>query len=190
MKILLINSAEPGITEFTESIKGILKGPGRSVETVGYRDCFATRFELYDGVLISGSPQGDDIIEHHQPYFQWIRNCSKPVLGICAGHHVTGYLYGARHLRSEEPESGTVTVEILKDDPIFKGIPKRFQVQQMHNDSITLPPRFIHLAKSAGCFNQAMRHADKPLYTLQFHPEYLNAEILLNFADLIQKAVG
>ncbi|MDD4193192.1 MAG: hypothetical protein PHI28_17790, partial [Mangrovibacterium sp.] len=104
MKILLINSAEPGITEFTESIKGILKGPGRSVETVGYRDCFATRFELYDGVLISGSPQGDDIIEHHQPYFQWIRNCSKPVLGICAGHHVTGYLYGARHLRSEEPE--------------------------------------------------------------------------------------
>ncbi|MGV8093094.1 MAG: type 1 glutamine amidotransferase [Mangrovibacterium sp.] len=184
MKIFIINSAEPEITEFTQPIAAILKGSDPEVETIDYRDCPITRFGESDGVIISGSPQGDDIVEHHQPFFQWIRTCNKPVLGICAGHHIAGYMYGSTYLRSEEPESGRVTIEILKDDPIFTGLPKRFEVWQMHNDSITLPSDFIHLAKSAGCMNQAMRHAERPLYTLQFHPEYINSKILLNFADL------
>lgn len=187
MKILIINNAEAGITEFVQPVKEILERSGFFSELAEYRDCRFIQFNKYDGVVLSGSPQGDDIVEHHQPFFQWIKTFEKPVFGICAGHHITGYLYGSRYLRGEEPEQGNVIVTCLKDDPVFSGIPEQFQVRQMHHDSVTLPAGFIHLARSKTCINQAMRHAVKPLYTVQFHPEYLNPEILLNFVELCRR---
>jgi len=185
--MLIVNNAEAGITEFVQPVQRILEQAGFLSEIAEYRDCHAIRVEEYDGVILSGSPRGDDIVEHHQPYFQWIKIYEKPVFGICAGHHIAGCLYGAKYLRGEEAERGQMAVAILKDDPVFKGLSRQFSVQQMHNDSITLPVGFIHLAQSETCFNQAMRHAGKPLYTVQFHPEYLNPEILLNFAGLCRR---
>ncbi len=187
MKIIIINSAEPEIKEFAENIQSIIQSGNIETEIVEYRDSSLIDFDLCNGVIISGSPQGDDIVEHHQPYFQWIKSLKKPILGICAGHHVTGFMYDAKYLRSVEPESGDVCIDILIDDPVFEGLPPSFKTRQMHNDSITLPENFIHLASSPTCKNQAMRHRDKPLYTFQFHPEYLNPEILLNFVTLCRK---
>lgn len=186
MRILIINSAEPGITEFTLPVEEIMKKNNLDSEIIEYRECITHSFNNYAGVIITGSPQGDDIVEHHQPWFQWIKDYSKPVLGICAGHHVTGYMYGAEYLRSLEPESGIIKIRIVKDDPIFEGFPQEFEVKQMHNDSITLPDNFIHLAKSASCFNQVMKHVDKPLYTFQFHPEFITQEIFLNFIRICE----
>lgn len=184
MHFLIINSAEPGITEFAENLEQIVKEKQAGCTIQNYQVCPDIDFSHYDGVLISGSPQGDDIVEHHQPYFQWIKTCEKPVFGICAGHHITGFMYGGSYLRSVEPESGDHEVEILINDPIFKGFTNRFVTRQMHNDSVTLPNGFIHLAKSKVCFNQAMKHPDKPLYSFQFHPEYLNKQLIYNFIDI------
>ena len=186
MKILIVNSAEPNRSEFSDSIKEILSNQLVESEVVEYRDCLTVQLDDFNGVIISGSPQGDDIVEHHQPFFQWVKAYQRPVLGICAGHHVIGVMYGAKYLRSEEPESEDVLVEVLRADKLFENMPVEFDVRQMHNDSITLPSRFLHLAKSKTCFNQAMRHAEKPLYTLQFHPEFINHKILLNFVALCQ----
>ena len=187
MNIVIINSAEPNIHEFAEPIRQILEKQQITATIIPYKNCLSTHFDRYDGIIISGSPQGDDIVEHHQPYFQWIKTNKIPVLGICAGHHITGYLYGAEYLRSIEPESGLHTIRILEDNPLFDGLPSTLQVEQMHNDSITLPRQFIHLAQSTTCFNQAMCHKSKPLYTLQFHPENHNPEIILNFLSICKK---
>nr|MBD3623700.1 hypothetical protein [Sunxiuqinia sp.] len=181
MQLLIVNSAEPDVTEFAENIAKIVQGEQVNYDLINYRDCQKQDLSKYEGILISGSPQGDDIVEHHQPFFQWIKSYQKPVLGICAGHHITGFMHGSDYLRSKEPESGHCEVEVIQDDPIFAGIGKTFTTRQMHNDSVTLPNKFIHLAKSATCFNQAMKHPDKPLYTVQFHPEYLNPELIQNF---------
>lgn len=187
MKILIINSAEANIREFVIPIEEILHTAQFDTQTIDYKESSSTDPEAYDGIIISGSPQGDDIVEHHQPYFQWLKTTEKPVLGICAGHHITGFLFGSTYLRSVEPESGDCPVEIIREDPLFDGLPKKLLVRQIHNDSITLPDQFIHLAQSATCFNQAMRHKSKPLYTLQFHPEFLNPEIILNFISICKK---
>lgn len=184
MKLLIINSAEPTITEFADNLQQIISSRKVNSEIVNYHSCPTVNFSNYDGVLISGSPQGDDIVEHHQPYFQWIKTYEKPVFGICAGHHITGFMYGAKYLRSVEPESGDQEVEILIDDPIFTGLSSPFVTRQMHNDSVTLPKGFIHLSSSKICVNQAMKHPKKPLYTFQFHPEYLNPQLILNFINI------
>ena len=141
----------------------------------------------FDGVILSGSPQGNDIVEHHSGYFKWIKTYEKPVFGICAGHHITGFLFGSKILRSVEPESGDFEVEIVKQDPIFEGLSATIKVKQMHNDSISLPEKFELLATSETCKVQLMKHKKYPLYTCQFHPEFYNIRLIQNFIKLCNK---
>lgn len=183
--ILIINNAEKSINQFTGPLEKIVSEAGFTAETIEYRDCLDFDFEKEDGILLSGSPQGDNIVEHHLPWFQWLKTYKKPVLGICAGHHITGYLFGAELLRNAEPESGDFIVEILEDDPLFSGLPQKITVKQMHNDSISLPPGFGLLATSKTCRNQIMKHHSKPLYTCQFHPEYYNQKLIQNFLRIV-----
>jgi GMP synthase (glutamine-hydrolysing) len=184
-KILIINNAEPGINEFIEPLQNIVEEMGMNCITANYKEAPEFVFNEIDGILMSGSPQGDDIVEHHLPYFQWLKKIEKPVLGICAGHHITGYLFGAELLRSKEPESGDFEIEMLKNDMLFSGLPKTVKVKQMHNDSVTLPEDFDLLATSNTCKNQLMKHKNKPLYTCQFHPEFYNKDLIRNFLNIV-----
>ena len=113
---------------------------------IEYENSLHTDMSLYDGIIMSGSPRGDDIVDHHLPDFQWIKTCAIPIFGICAGHHITGKLYGAQLLRSVEKEVGDNFLYIRQKDPIYNGCPERFLVRQNHHDSITLPKDFILLA--------------------------------------------
>ncbi len=180
-KILIINNAEPGLSEFTNPVKGILSDYYSQSEVIEYADSRRINLNLFNGIILSGSPQGDDIVEHHLPYFQWIKEYKKPIFGICAGHHLVGALYGSELYRNLEPESGESAIDILKDDPLTQGLSKKLKVQQMHNDSISLPNGFVLLASSSICKNQMMKHKYKPIYTCQFHPEYYNPELFKNF---------
>ncbi len=183
--ILIINNAPDGINDFVEPIKKILDLIPVGFYTVNYSACLTINFSEIDSVIMSGSPQGNDIVDGHLPFFLWLKTFQLPVLGICAGHHITGVLYGAELLRSKEPESGDFMVDIIKQDPILNGMGSFFKVKQMHNDSITLPPEFELLVSSETCFNQLMKHKEKPLYTCQFHPEYFNPDLIRNFVELI-----
>lgn len=183
-KILIVNNAEPGITEFASPIEKIISEMNSTSVFIEYAECLTFEFGEFDGAILSGSPQGDDIVEHHLPYFRWIQDFKKPLFGICAGHHITGFLYGSEILRSKESESGDFEAEIVNDDPIFRGLPKSFTVKQMHTDSVTVPNNFELLASSEICVNQLMKHIQKPLYTCQFHPEYYNHDMIRNFIRL------
>lgn len=183
-KILIVNNAEPGIREFAAPIEKIVTDAGAASHFIEYANCLITDLTAFDGTILTGSPQGNNIVEHHLPFFKWMKDYEKPVFGICAGHHIAGYLYGAELLRSKEPESGDFEITIIKDDPLFRNLPKTMTVRQMHNDSITLPQDFELLATSATCRNQLMKHKHKPLYTSQFHPEFYNHELVFNFIQL------
>ena len=184
--ILIINSAEKGITEFVEPLEKIVREAGTASIVIEYEETSFSDMTSYDGIIMSGSPRGDDIVDHHLPYFQWIKTCETPVFGICAGHHITGKLYGAQLLRSVEKEVGDNLLFIRQKDPIFNGCPRKFLVRQNHHDSITLPKDFILLAHSQGCRVSMMKHPAESLYTTQFHPEILNKNLILNFIDIVK----
>jgi len=184
--ILIINSAEKGISEFVEPLQKIVEEASAVPGVIEYEEISAADMTSYDGIIMSGSPRGDDIVDHHLSYFQWIKTCDIPIFGICAGHHITGKLYGAQLLRSVEKEVEDNFLYIRQKDPIFNGCPERFLVRQNHHDSITLPKDFILLAHSQGCRVAMMKHPTKPLYTTQFHPEILNKKLILNFIDIVK----
>lgn len=183
-RIIIVNNAEPGIRNFAIPIENVIAEAGSTSIFIEYANCSDFNFDEIDGAILTGSPQGDDIVDHHSPYFRWIQTFEKPVLGICAGHHITGFMYGSTLLRGNEPESGDHQIEIVKSDPLFIGLPITFMVKQMHNDSITLPINFELLASSKTCYNQVMKHKHKPLYTCQFHPEFYNHLLISNFIKL------
>lgn len=187
VKILIVNNAEKGITGFVEPIREILDEAGAVSDTIEYEETLNTDMSEYDGIILSGSPRGNDIVGHHLPYFQWIKTCDIPIFGFCAGHHITGKLYGAELLRSVEKEVGDNFLFIDRMDPIFNGCPKKFLVRQNHHDSITLPGEFILLAHSQGCKVSMMKHRTKPIYTTQFHPEILNKKLFFNFIGIVKK---
>ena len=105
-EILIVNNAEPGIREFAEPIEQLISDTGSTYTFIEYTACAKTNLNEFDGVILTGSPQGDDIVEHHAPYFYWIKDFENPILGICAGHHRrknTALSRGFRMMRLDEP---------------------------------------------------------------------------------------
>lgn len=181
---MIINNAEKGISQYCESIEKILGGGKIPFRTIEYEDTLKTNIAGFQGIFLSSSPRGDDIADHHQPYFKWIATCNKPVFGICAGHHIVGRLYGAELRRSVEKEVGDFFIEIDHRDPIFAGFEDKFLVRQNHHDSITMPEEFILLAHSDVCEVEAIKHRTFPIYATQFHPEISNPRMIRNFIEI------
>jgi len=184
MEILIVNSAEPDIREFVIPLENISKKYGTNYRTIEYNQLQDTDLNYFHGIILSGSPCGDDIVEHHLPFYQWLIKHEKPVLGICAGHHISGTLWGCELYRGKEMEIGDYQIFIDHHDELFKGMDSPFVARLMHHDSISLPDEFHLLAHSEKCGVEAMKHKENPIYTLQFHPEFLNHQLILNFLNI------
>jgi GMP synthase (glutamine-hydrolysing) len=91
-------------------------------------------------------------------------------LGICLGHQIIGLLYGAE-IQAGKRIDKKERIEIIKENDLFKNIKNFSLFKQAHCESITLPTEFILLAKSKSCENEAMKHKNKKIYGVQFHPE-------------------
>jgi GMP synthase (glutamine-hydrolysing) len=185
MKILLVNNAESGIDDHCVPIECILGEKSAGFRRIEYLEIPGADLSPYQGFILSGSPCGDNIVAHHLPYFNWISHMEKPVLGICAGHHIIGALYGATLVRDSQGEVGESTVTLLQEDPLFVGLGREIVVAQAHHDAITLPDKFMLLASSEKCPVQVMKHQTRPVYSTQFHPEIRNSRIIANFLDIV-----
>ena len=133
--------------------------------------------------------------------FDVIHNARQPILGVCGGHQQIALAYGApvavmRRLAPGEGyenclrERGFFEVE-TDGEAIFAGLPRRFSVWHSHFDEVKeLPHGFKRTATNETCPIQAMRHTERPLFSVQFHPELFDREhpdgqrILENFLNL------
>jgi len=137
-----------------------------------------------------------------------IEETTKPVLGICGGHQLIGLLLGGsaeplRALKAEEldvhpdyapgflKEWGYYKVECAPGEPLFAGFQGSLLVKQMHFWHLTsLPDSLVSIAWNPTCPVQALRHRERPVYGVQFHPEFYDEEhgdgreLLKNFFSL------
>ena len=119
-----------------------------------------------------------------------------PVLGICLGHQAFGLVNGAEIKRMEVPLHGKTSTLTVTDDNtlLFSGLPKQFQVMRYHSLYVgkeQLPENIRVTALSDDDIIMALEHKEKPIYSIQFHPESFFTEygkhIIKNFITHTQK---
>ena len=70
---------------------------------------------------------------------------------------------------------------------LFAGVPRETEVWMSHGDQVdTVSDDFMPLARTRSCPFAAVKHRERPLYGLQFHPEVTHTPdgktILANFS--------
>lgn len=105
---------------------------------------------------------------------QFIRSCAereKSVLGICLGAQLIASSMGARVYPNPETEIGWFAVEGVPapDGRVFRFPPSQ-DVFHWHGETFDLPAGAFHLARSAGCENQAFQ-IGRTIIGIQFHLE-------------------
>jgi len=137
------------------------------------------------GLILSGGPAS--VYEKGAPLpSEKIYELGIPVLGICYGLQVIAYQLGGRVVKADHQEYGRAPIRVLKEDQLFKDLPRSFDVWMSHADRVEdLPPGFERIADSPGSPNAAIGHRDRRIYGLQFHPEVAHTDfgrdILRNF---------
>jgi GMP synthase (glutamine-hydrolysing) len=133
--------------------------------------------ENIDGLVLSGGAPRIGLEGDLGNCGEYLKKADFPILGICAGHHFMGRFFGGVVKPSETPEFGKVELRILKQNKLFDTVPEKSIVWESHNDEVSkLPRAFEILAESESCRIQAMKHQNKPIYGLQFHPEVEHTE--------------
>ena len=135
--------------------------------------------DRYGAVIVFGGSMHADQ-DHHHP---WLRDENEfirglldrqvPLLGVCLGIQLMAKAEGAAvYPLADGPEIGWLRVELADaaaDDPVFAGLPGRFDAFTWHYYTYDVPPGADELARSARC-NQAYRLGETA-WGIQFHAE-------------------
>ena len=141
----------------------------------GYESLTPDMLASFSGVILTG---GD--VHVHVPRDlaataldeQILTLGTTPILGICLGHQLVAHHWGATIEALRTPVDRHEVVEIVRDDPLFAGLAPRIAVRMAHDDAVTtLPAPLVRLARSRFSEYEAIRHEERLVYGLQFHPE-------------------
>ncbi len=146
------------------------------------------------GLILSGGPSS--VYEPNAPRCDpKIFDLGVPVLGICYGMQLGAQILGGQVKPAKAREYGRARLTVAGDDALVRGLPKDTTVWMSHGDQVhELPAEFIPLATTPTCPYAAARHATRPFYGVQFHPEVTHTprgeQIFHNFLYEICKCTG
>jgi len=125
----------------------------------------------YQGVVLSPGPEVPEKAGHLMKVLaQYLDQL--PILGICLGHQAIGQYYGAKLVKGQKPMHGKVSKVDLTCDVLFKGMPEEINVVQYNSLLLeALPAELKIIAKNKKGEIMAIKHADLPVWGVQFHPE-------------------
>lgn len=131
--------------------------------------------ESCDRIILSGTALKDNETLRHAENFGWVKDCERPILGICAGMQTMGLVFGCR-LR-ESLGIGMTQIRTVKRNPLFS---LTFRAYELHNYMLEPCGAFDVLAESENGV-EAVKHQKKQIYGVLFHPEVRNREIIERF---------
>lgn len=97
----------------------------------------------------------------------------RSVLGICLGAQLLADALGARVFSNDHKEIGWFPIELTENarsSKVFSALPQSLDAFHWHGDTFDIPTGAKHVARSAGCENQAFIY-DERIVGLQFHLE-------------------
>ena len=102
---------------------------------------------------------------------RFIHGLNVPFLGICLGHLMLGLAYGATYRTIPSAEYGPTSISFREDYPLAPSV-RELRVWEDHSHTLVhLPPQLRNYASSPNTKVQAIKHVEKDLFGVQFHPE-------------------
>ncbi len=141
------------------------------------------------GLILSGGPAS--VYEPNSPQVDpQIFELGIPVLGICYGMNLVGQMFGGRVQPGTKREFGRTECQTIATDPILAGLPASSTVWMSHGDHVQeTSGLLIPLMKTSTCEFAAVKHRDRKVYGLQFHPEVTHTQygglLLGNFVKTV-----
>ncbi|MHA1996942.1 MAG: type 1 glutamine amidotransferase [Promethearchaeota archaeon] len=137
-----------------------------------------------DGVILTGSRFSLTRLENKpkvkawfDPEITFIQETTKPVLGICFGHQLIGYAFGFKIVDCPRKEGGIHDLNVEREYPLVEKGTGVICVEQHHEKQIDpgadLDGVFVNHASNGICKYQMIKHVEKPIFGVQFHPETL-----------------
>lgn len=179
--ILIINICKEKLHyfEFVKPVLDILDSHNIKYFVKDYRKINKNDLKKSSKVIICGTSLFDNEFILHTNKFKWILNFNKPLLGICGGMQIIGKLFGGRLLNKTE-----IGFFIENFDREFLGLHEEQGVYHLHNYYIDFNKIKEFLVCSGNEVSQAVRHKDKEIYGVLFHPEVRQKKLIINFCEL------
>lgn len=163
-------------------------------------------FKNYGGFLLSGSEDNwseASTRNIRKKQVDFFKNNKKPTLGICFGHQLLGYAFGAIVQRIPEPNTEeewnkVIELEFDRDYPLLKDSSgnylRKIAVEYVHHEQVVPTDQFwVHFENYAStkvCQIQAIKHKDYPIYGVQFHPDTRKSECEVSSSLILYNFLG
>ena len=176
VKILILDNYD----SFTYNLVHLIGALGYKTDVYRNDKISIESIEPYDKILLSPGPGIPseagimlDLISKYSP--------QKSILGVCLGHQGIAEIFGAMLLNLEKVLHGVETeTEVLdKNEPLFRGIPEKFEAGHYHSWSVdprSIPDCLKVTAKDSLGNIMAISHKKYDVRGVQFHPESVMTE--------------
>ena len=183
---------------FVYNLAIYFKEIGREIEVIrndaieeSYLDSLIEENKL-EGIIISPGPKGPWDCGRSASVVSKYTGIV-PILGVCLGHQIIGYVFGADVQKGKCPMHGKVTPIQTNRCGLFSDLPEVFEVTRYHSLVVKeemLPDVLQIDAKTEDGVVMAISHRFQPVFGVQFHPEAVLTEyghdILRNFCEICE----
>ncbi|MCP4141639.1 MAG: aminodeoxychorismate synthase [Chloroflexi bacterium] len=143
----------------------------------------------FDNIVISPGPGKPNVQRDFGICGRVLRETNLPVLGVCLGHQGLGYAFGGGIAPAPKVMHGLLSPIRHNNGVLFEGIPQQFRAVRYHSLIVAepLPDVLEAIAWADDEVIMALRHRERPLFGVQFHPESVSTEygkkLIENFAE-------
>ncbi len=194
MRIALIDNYDSFVYNILQMIKSVA-----NVDIEVYRNDEIDPEKLAnrdpDAIIISpgpGNPANPDDVGYSIDIVKVFYRI-KPILGVCLGHQIIGYVFGSGIRRASRIYHGKTSLIKHFNGPLYRYVPRVFRAMRYHSLVIHNPPRDLVVDAVSLDDGEIMgvHHYRYPVYGVQYHPESIGTDlgkrILKTFIEIAKR---
>jgi GMP synthase-like glutamine amidotransferase len=189
MKILVIDNATKHLDELKAWLTNMITTAEITVR--GFGEVSVDDCASFDLVVLSGGSMLS-VAGHEKEYAREIDvvlHAEKPILGICLGFELIAAAYGGTLFKMGEKRRGEIEISLVQGDPLTAGIDS-LRVHEAHCWVVTDAGTKLKVLGRSQDGIEIIRHATKPIFGFQFHPEFTARDATTRLLDRLLWIIG